>query len=211
MLSNIIYCENLQNAIVSQPVNIISNLAFFVAALILFFELKNKNKGTLQLKIFIILIGLIGIGSIIWHIYPNDITIYFDVFPIVLFSLIFAYYLILKITGNKKYAKIGLGALLIYISICSIILRNYFHSKFVNGAYEYLLLILLFVMILIYCYFKKSPLFKYLLILSILFTVALFFRQIDLIICGHRRSGTHFLWHIINSVAIYFSAKLFIE
>jgi hypothetical protein len=131
--------------------------------------------------------------------------------PIVIFSWTFAYYLMLKIMKNKKHSLIGLGALLIYISLCSIILRNYFYSKFINGAYEYLSLILLFIFILVYFYFKKLSFFKDLLILAILFTISIFFRQIDLAICNTRTLGTHFIWHIINATTMYFAIKLFIR
>jgi hypothetical protein len=86
MLSDIIYCENIPNALFSQPINLISNLAFLIVAIILFIELKKKKKLTLQLNILITLIGLVSIGSILWHLYPNNVTIYFDVLPIAIFS-----------------------------------------------------------------------------------------------------------------------------
>jgi hypothetical protein len=86
MLSDISYCENMPHIIFSQPINLISSLAFLVVALMLFFELKKTNKLNIQFKILIILIGSIGIGSILRHLYPNNTTIYFDVLPIVIFS-----------------------------------------------------------------------------------------------------------------------------
>jgi hypothetical protein len=153
----------------------------------------------------------VSIGSILWHLYPNNVTIYFDVLPIAIFSWTFAYYLMLKITQNKKYSIIGIGMLLGYISFCSWILRSYFYTEFINGAYEYLSLILLFIVALIYWYFKKLYFFKALLILFILFTVSLFFRQIDVIACNYRIRGTHFIWHIINAITMYLVVKLFIK
>jgi len=211
MLSNITYCENISDIIISQPLNLTSTLIFLVVALMLFFEIKNKNQLNFKFKVLIILVGLIGIGSAIRHFYPSDITVYFDILPIVLFSLAFAYYLIFKITKNKNYTKIGLVTLIIYMGLSSIILRTYFNSELINGAYEYLSLIFLFVCVLIYSYLKKLHFFKYLLALFILFIVSIFFRQIDLIICKTAGFWTHFIWHIINAITIYFSVKLFIN
>ena len=50
-----------------------------------------------------------------------------------------------------------------------------------------------------------------LLIASFIFTISLSLRQMDLLYCAHLEIGTHWLWHILNSILLYMLVILFMD
>ena len=46
---------------------------------------------------------------------------------------------------------------------------------------------------------------------SFIFMVSLGFRQLDLFTCAQFSHGTHWIWHILNSILLYTLVVLFIE
>lgn len=43
------------------------------------------------------------------------------------------------------------------------------------------------------------------------FAIALVFRSMDDAVCPNFRIGTHFLWHVLNAVAMFFGTKALME
>ena len=95
------YCERTNLQFFDEPINILSNIFFFIAAYYVFKEFK-KNKSTKTFLVFPILIMFIGLGSTSFHSLPNKITLLMDVLPIFLFSLFFVILFNFKILNLKK-------------------------------------------------------------------------------------------------------------
>ena len=85
------YCERTNDQIFNEPVNAISNIFFIIVSLSLI-KILRKNQSNKIYYIQPILIFFIGIGSFLFHLMPNLITLYSDIIPIFLFSLSFIFF-----------------------------------------------------------------------------------------------------------------------
>ena len=80
------------------------------------------------------------------------------------------------------------GTLLLYSIIGS--------SSFYLGILIYMLFILFLI--------RKIENRKYFLFAIILFAISILFRTIDNFLCNYILYGTHFIWHIFNSLVLYY-------
>ena len=62
-----IYCERLDSSIWAEPINAVTNFAFVLAAIIMWFRCKNLVEG----KVLAVLLFSIGCGSLLFHILAN--------------------------------------------------------------------------------------------------------------------------------------------
>lgn len=208
-LWNIKYCENISNLFFSEPLNFLSNILYFVIAFILRYSLKKSKHLTLRIKILVIMIGIVGLGSAVWHWHIDHTSIYFDVIPITIFTIYSLYLLFEYLFKSQKEALFYLMLSWMFIISMSYFLRTYFYSDVFNGSYEYFAvsLVILFIFIIKYkVFFLHIKKISY---LVILFIIAIICRQIDLSVCNFFLFGTHFLWHIFNAFASYILVNLF--
>jgi hypothetical protein len=80
-------------------------------------------------------------------------------------------------------------------------LAAYVPRTFLNGSAGYFPA--LAALIIIGWLIRERAAGRALLIAAAAFIASLFFRIIDLDICGAFPTGTHFLWHILNAVVLY--------
>ena len=84
-----LYCERTQLGFWNEPLNILSNLAFFIASLSLFYRIRTFQKVSKFYLFFSALIAVIGFGSIMFHAHPVPLTLWADVLPIFSFILFY--------------------------------------------------------------------------------------------------------------------------
>ena len=196
MIWDISYCSSK----FAYLLNIFSNLFYILTALFILKIFKdNKIKDT-KSKIFLALVFLIGIGSFIWHIYSSKFTFFFDSIPIAIFFVFFLYNLIYKIS-NKRISIIVTILFVVLAGLSTLLFQKF------NGAQGYIFVLLFFIVVMIFVFFKNRILFNRLIIIFLLFLTAIIFRQMDLYVCRYFVLGTHFIWHIITSFAIYLLIK----
>ncbi len=168
------YC----NTLLAWQLNVYSNVAFFLVAILVF----RKDKKLALLSC------LIGIASILWHKYGGTLFYYLDASTIVLLcTYIFLQYKHLVI--SKKLYMLVFVALIL------------FFAWFFSNAILFYLAVLLPIISLANQY--KSHAVNS---LFLLFTFSLVLRFIDHVTCEITQIGTHFIWHICNAVIIYFIA-----
>jgi len=199
---NFLYCERISIGLFGEPLNIITNSFFLLVAYLIYRQDSKEN-------LLLILIALIGIGSFFFHAYPSSFTGLLDIFFIISFMFTYSY----KI---YKY-KFGYNNLLSYIFTFSFILLSYFFGKFFSryslGVSCYYFVIVLH-LILIYFLFRKISIEKKILqnlyFATLIFIISLVFRTLDQSLCNVFNSGTHFLWHILNSIVLFLLVKFYI-
>ena len=86
------YCERgASDALLAEPINVISNLAFLFAALIglqlLLWRPREERSADHYLLVFLVL--AIGLGSLAFHLFATEGTALLDVIPIGLFMLVY--------------------------------------------------------------------------------------------------------------------------
>ena len=199
MESSFFYCERTSLYLFSEPLNIFTNFFFIFISFLLFKDKSVKN------KLFSIIIFLIGIGSLSLHAIPNNFTGFLDVFFIVLF--IFYYLLnIYKYLNIKKYTSISLSIL--FIIICYLF-GNYFSASLLASSSYYFPIVIHLYLIYFYLLINKRVYkqYNYFLIIALLFSFSLLIRTIDKNLCNINAYGTHFIWHITNSIVLYLLVK----
>lgn len=203
-----IYCEKPLFSGFFEPLNFLSSLLFIISAIGLFFLFKNNKIKDVKSRIFLVLVFLVGVGSLLWHLKRDMLTLFLDIIPILVFLLVYFYFLLLRISKDKRFSFFGIIAYIVLTIIMSFVLRATAKSAIFNGAYEYIPAALFLFLLVIYSYIKDITLAKRITVVFLLFVAALFSRQVDLMICPYLRFGTHFLWHLLNSINIYYSVKI---
>ena len=189
------YCERTNEQIFNEPVNAISNIFFIIVSLSLI-KILRRNQSNKIYYIQPILIFFIGIGSFLFHLNPNIITLYSDVIPIFLFSLSFIFFFNRDVI-NINYLNNALLFLLFFFLFLFITPKlNY---EILNGSEFYFANYFFLTMYTIWLYLKKSDFFQLLLLGFIFFNLSILLRSLDNHICEYFSIGTHFLWHFLNA------------
>ena len=189
------YCERTNGQIFDEPVNAISNIFFIIVSLSLI-KILRRNKSEKIYFVQPILIFFIGVGSFLFHLTPNLITLYSDIIPIFLFSLSFIF-LFNRDVISINYINNTLLFLLFFILLLFITPKlNY---EILNGSEFYFANYFFLTMYTIWLYLKKSDFFQLLLLGFIFFNLSILLRSLDNHICEYFSIGTHFLWHFLNA------------
>lgn len=194
------YCERIDFSLLSEPVNVITNLSFILAAWLLYKQCKKTNVQDKEVFNLITLIAIIGIGSAAFHVFANFISMLADVIPIVFFVIYFLFVAQRNYLGvSKKTASAGLGAFFVLAWLVGQVPADYTF----NGSISYfpcLAVLLLLGSILNY---KKHSAAQSFFNASGLFIISLIFRSVDMAVCNSFPLGTHFLWHLLNGAVLY--------
>lgn len=199
-----IYCERTAAGIWNEPLNLVSNLAFVVAALLALRAYGRRDElrpaNSWDLLALIALMAAIGIGSGLFHALANRWSLLADVIPIALFINLFLISLLARamsapvwgvmlLFGLYQGATVGLGLLL--------------PTDALNGSVGYLPPALALLVAWAWLNGRRHPLEPYLLAALLLFVVSLTLRTLDQRLCEALPMGIHFLWHILNACVLY--------
>jgi hypothetical protein len=200
-----IYCERLTPEFWAEPVNAVSNLAFLVAALVGALAARRTGLRQPALWALIVLAGMIGVGSFLFHTYATPWAALTDVLPIWAFVLLYLVTFATQVADIRPLHLIFGGALALAALIAvSVGLRAALGATTdaLNGSEQYapaLLALILFAGLLLH---RRHPLGPLIAATAGLFTLSLGFRTADLHLCAAAPVGTHFLWHLLNGTVI---------
>jgi len=198
------YCERAgSSAYNAEPVNAITNIAFFIAAYYLYKLLKTKNLTTKSWLVFPVVLAFIGLGSTLFHVFSTPITLVLDFTPLYLFYLLFLY----KFFKTLNLSLTQIILIMIGFAATIISLTIFIPPDFLNGSIRHVVLasiLLLFIFISVK-HFKHES--KTLIHVFIFYAFGIFFRTIEPIICPQFPLGTHFSWHLIMALAAFYAVK----
>ena len=190
---NLYYCERTTLEAFGEPINTLSNIAFILCGLMLIFIKKMKLNPLPYAVIFI------GISSFLFHYIPTKLFSILDIFSIILFVIIYNILLTRNILKySMSYSILSSFLLLLITYFIGILL-----FKTIVGSSSFYLGLLLYMLLILFLIRKIENL-KYFLLAIILFALSIFFRSIDTFLCNYIFFGTHFIWHIINSLVLYY-------
>src|SRR5579871_1798712 len=81
------YCERTGSGLFDEPVNAVTNAAFFIAAWGAWSLARRRNVLSAELWLLIALSVAVGVGSTLWHTFATPWARPLDVIPILLFQL----------------------------------------------------------------------------------------------------------------------------
>lgn len=192
------YCERTDASLWSEPLNAATNLAFLIAAAILWRRTSGARRPVQAA--LIALLFAIGIGSGLFHTVATRWAALADVLPIGLFILVYVY------AANRDFwclpawaASLGTAAFLPYAAAAGAtfaavpgfaISAAYWPVALLIAAYGVLLL-------------GRAPVTgRGMLIGAGVLTVSLVARSLDGTLCAAVPIGTHWLWHLLNGALL---------
>ncbi|MDA1311443.1 MAG: ceramidase domain-containing protein [Proteobacteria bacterium] len=203
------YCERTSEAWHAEPLNALSNLAFFVAgwaAWRLLARAKYRGDDRL-LKAMISLMPLIGVGSIIFHTLATRWAEWLDVIPILLFMTLYLWFTLDKFLEWPIAFK--LPALGLFF-LATFVLEAFVPGTFLWGGAMYLPTVLVLLLSAATSFGGSPSVSQSFLLATGLFLVSLSLRTIDQSVCPNLPSGTHVMWHLLNAALLYHLVRLVI-
>ena len=191
-----IYCERLDSSIWAEPINAVTNFAFVLAAIIMWFRCKNLVEG----KVLAVLLFSIGCGSLLFHIFGQTWAAILDVASILIFILAYIFVANHRFLVWSKLASI-IGVILFfpYQFLLVSMLSNF---QLFGSSVQYIPIAILIFIYAALLRKSEQNLSDGLFIGATILCVSIFFRTIDEPICQVVSTGTHFVWHILNAVML---------
>jgi len=202
------YCERIAPGIWQEPFNLLSNLAFLLAAYIILRKYLLPQRTILKTQwdiwLLVLLCILIAVGSGLWHLLATRRYLWFDRIPIMLFINI---YLISCLRRLFTLPWFGIVILFILYHILNSSVQIWSSPLTLNGSLFYIPTLLFLWGIVAVLYKQNSEMYPTYGYAAFCFTVALILRTIDLNICNQFSIGSHFAWHILIALTLYILLK----
>lgn len=204
------YCERGRDAAFwAEPLNALSNAAFLIAAAIAFRAWAAESgdrRGVVELAL-VALVGIIGVGSFLFHTFATRWAAVADVAPISIFMLAYLGYALRRFIGlSWPVAVGGLGVFVALLYVAETARCD--GGSCLNGSLGYVPALAALAGIGGGLLLKGHPAGRWIATGAAVFTVSLALRTIDRTICPYtilfasRPLGTHFLWHILNATLL---------
>ncbi|MBI3229667.1 MAG: ceramidase domain-containing protein [Burkholderiales bacterium] len=195
------YCEAAIAFNRFEPWNAWSNVGFIVAAFIALIFARRVGAASPTVYVLGGFAFAIGAGSFAWHATHRPWAEFADVIPILGFVLIFLFHALRMLGRTRTQSWCGCGVML--GSIVAIGLR---WPTALNGSFAYVpVLIGLGVLAALN---RIATVRRQLLGAVLAFAVSLSMRTLDPVVCSHFAHGSHWLWHLLNSVVIFIALRV---
>ena len=225
------YCERGANeALLAEPNNVISNVAFLFAALIglqlLLWRPREERSADHYLLVFLVL--AIGSGSLVFHLFATEGTELLDVVPIGLFILVYLGFALNRFLG----VPVGVAVLLVIGFTAIMAMTGQVRcwdggvglpgpeiqgaKPCLNGSIFYLPALGALIIVGLLAEERRHRAAPYLLWAAAILTISITLRSLDFALCDRilidgRKVGTHFAWHILNGLALFLLLRASLE
>jgi hypothetical protein len=197
-----LYCERLGPGLLAEPVNALTNAAFFVAAWFAWRAARSAGRVPLQTGVLIALLVAIGTGSALFHTFATGWARALDEVPILLFQLLFIWAYAREVMRAPR--GVAVACLLLYFG-AALYARGFGHLF--NGSLVYGPAVLVTLALGAYHWQSGKPARWILLGAAALLLVAVALRTLDDPLCGALPLGTHFMWHLLVAGVAYLCVR----
>lgn len=201
-----IYCERLGPGFWAEPLNALTNIVFFIAAFGVWWLARREGALDRASYILIALLVAIGLGSFAFHTQATEKAQLADVIPILFYQVAF---LLLYATRIMKVPTQAIRGLMFMFFIMTGAAHQ-IPDEVLNGSVSYFPALFFLTRFALWHkrHAKREP---YTLPLAVgLFILSLTFRSLDMQFCTQMPLGLHFLWHLLNGLVLYLTARAFI-
>lgn len=197
-----IYCERTAPGLFNEPVNAVTNAAFFVAAWWALRAARAAGRLDWPMRVQIGLVFAIGTGSTLWHLFAQRWALVLDVVPILLFIVGYIGVAIWRYFGARAAEAGVIAAAFLFFApglqrAAAATLPDAMRPSF--GYMPALVALLAAGGLLM---LRRHPAGVWLVGAGAVFIVSLTFRSLDYAVCDAFPTGTHFLWHMLNGVVL---------
>ena len=197
------YCERTDLTLWSEPVNAVTNAAFLIAALWAWRRVRAARAAGQPLPVAELLclwLAAIGVGSALFHTFATVWAVIADIVPIVGFTLTYVFVSHRYFWRQGRVAALmWTGAFLPYAAVTG---PAFAALPFFSISSAYWPIVLLIAIHAAALWRREPATARGLAIGAGIVTLSLVFRSVDETVCAAFPLGTHFLWHILNGVAL---------
>jgi len=198
------YCERAGNPdLWAEPLNAVTNLAFIIAAYLVWRALRKLPDHTFarvgDIYLLIASLTAIGIGSFIWHSFAGH-TVLADVIPIALFINIYLIAALKRLFGFGWTRTVSLWGI---YQLAGMAAQIYLPPNTLHGTVMYLPTLGALGIMTGALVRKQAPEGAVFAKVLSVWVLSLMFRTIDLDVCSAIPIGTHFLWHLLNAWVLW--------
>lgn len=191
------YCERTGPDYWSEPVNALTNIAFVIAAATVWPRVRGLRTG----QVMAVTLGLIGVGSWLFHTHANRLTGVMDVLPILAFILIHVFAATRDYLGARPMvAALVTAGFIPYAAVTVPLFAMMIPGLGSSAGYAPVPLLILIYAALLRNRAPETA--QGMAIGAAILIVSLTFRTLDQTVCAGFPLGTHFLWHMLNAVML---------
>src|SRR5690606_37681801 len=193
-----VYCERTGPGLWAEPVNALTNAAFFLVAYLLWRSVRRDAMLTPALALLIGLVVAIAIGSSLFHTFATAWARVLDELPILVFQLVFLWVYARQVIGWQRPA----AAVLVLAFLGAAIYGRQF-PQLLNGSLIYAPSLAGLAALGVYHYRARQPARLQLGVAAAALFAAVALRTLDAAVCPNFPIGTHFLWHLLVALVIH--------
>ncbi len=218
------YCERGRDpSFWAEPLNAITNGGFILAAVagIALLASRRKEDRLLWHYFFILNFIAIGIGSFLFHTLATPWSAAADTTPIGIFMLTYLIFAMRRFVGLPWFFTLATLALFIAAANISMQIQCWqgrfgflddvppgARAQCLNGSLGYFPALFAMWITGGVLALRRHPAAPLILLAGVVFVVSLTFRSLDFALCNDvvlfgRKVGTHFLWHLLNSLTLF--------
>ncbi len=201
------YCERLDAGFWSEPLNAVTNLAFIIACVALLLFWRRSRARSMPALFLAVWIGVIGVGSFLFHTFATRWALAADSLPILIFILAYVFMAMRDYLGLTAWLSLAL--VVVYIAASAV--ATPLLASVAGSSAGYMTALIAMVVVAGLMRGKDRQVSNGLFVTALVFCVSIGFRMIDLPFCSTVTAGTHFLWHILNAVVLYRLARTYID
>ncbi|SEO53840.1 Ceramidase [Salinihabitans flavidus] len=190
------YCERGGPAFWAEPVNALTNIAFLIAAAVMWPRVRQVPLG----PALAVVLALIGVGSFLFHSVAQVWAGLADVVPIVVFILIYLW-AVHRHVWNWP-VRGAWAAVALFFPYAALMVPVFGAIPGMQTAAGYAPVPLLIVVEAWLLRQRAPGLARGMAVGAGLLSLSLLFRSLDTPLCGIWPVGTHFLWHCLNAVML---------
>ena len=196
-----LYCERLAPGLLGEPLNLLSNAAFFAAAWLITRDARRHGALRAHITALVVLAVIVGIGSTVFHALATTWAMWLDLLPIFAFQLAF-----LWIYARRELHWGAPASAMLVATFLGIALYAQRFPQF-NGSVTYAPAIAAIFALGLHHRATHPGQRPWLLIAAGVFTLSLLLRTIDAAACARFPLGTHFIWHLLNGAVLYLAVR----
>lgn len=188
------YCERLGPGLWAEPLNAVTNLAFIAGALWLW----PRVRGNAPARALAAILGLIGIGSGLFHTVAERWAGLADVLPILMFILTYLW------AVNARVLRLGPGAALagaaLFLPYAAVAAWAFGAAMpWLGSSAGYAPVALLIALYALGLWRRRPGFARALAVGAGVLALSIAARAADQPLCPLWPAGTHFLWHLLNA------------
>lgn len=198
------YCERTGPGVLSEPLNLVTNAAFLVAAVVAYVRYRRTGVRDRAIEAMLALLVAIAIGSGLFHSVATRWAMVADVAPIGVLVLVYLAYFCDRVLGLPRRATAAaVGGMVALTAASSLVPREW-----LNNSQTYVPTLITMIAMAALTWDGVG---RRVAVAAGLFAVSLTLRSIDQAVCGAVPIGTHFLWHTLNGVLLYVLMAIVID